>query len=181
MQQVFEANTLGPLRLTRILLLYMRRARRGIIAHIAGIGGYSGAPNAGMFCSSKAAMAIALEALQHEVASFGIRVCLVQLGHFRTPFLSAGHRQKVSNHIPDYDPVLTPIRRVFDTFDGAQQGDPEKGARVIVEALTKEAKDVPFLLPVGPDVPKAESQAHQRRVEQMQAVQDWTSRTDLDE
>lgn len=180
MQQVFETNTFGPLRLTRILLPYMRRARRGTIAHIAGIGGYSGAPNAGLFCSSKAAISIALEALQQEVISFGVRVCLVQLGHFRTPFLSAGHRQKVSNRITDYDPVLEPVRKVFNAFDGAQQGDPEKGARVIVEALTKETKEVPFLLPVGPDVPEAEWQTHKARAEQMETVQDWASRTDLD-
>ncbi|OJJ80515.1 uncharacterized protein ASPGLDRAFT_847063 [Aspergillus glaucus CBS 516.65] len=125
----------------------MRCARRGTIAHIAGIGSYSGAPNAGIFCSSKAAISIALEALQQEVISFGVRVCLVQLGHFRTL-----------------------IRRVFDTFDGTQQGDPEKGVRVIIEALTKEAKEVPFLLPVGPDVPEAEWKAHKGRAEQMQAV-----------
>ena len=77
----------------------MRCARRGIIAYIVGIGSYSDAPNAGIFCSSKAAISIALEALQQEVISFGVRVCLVQLGHFRTPFLSAGHRQKVLNRI----------------------------------------------------------------------------------
>lgn len=51
---------------------------------------------------------------------------------------------------------------------------------MIIEALTKEAKEVPFLLPVGPDVPEAEWQAHKGRAEQMQAVQDWASRTDLD-
>ncbi|KAJ5431526.1 hypothetical protein N7445_009258 [Penicillium cf. griseofulvum] len=82
----------------------------------------------GMFCSSKAAMPIALEALQQEVISFGVRG--------------------------------------VDTFDGAQQDDPEKGAHVIVEVLGKEAKEVPFLLPIGPDVPEAEWQAHKKRVEQ---------------
>lgn len=178
-QHVFETHVFGPLRVFRAVLPYMRKERRGIIAHLAGIGGLQGAPNAGVFCASKAAAATVIEAFQKEVAPLGIRMCLIQLGHFRTPFLSQGHRRKVQARIADYNPILEPIRQVFDQFDGAQQGDPIKAAAVIVEALTMDPKDVPFLLPVGPDMPAAELKAHEIRVENMSALRALTDRTDL--
>ncbi|EKV10243.1 Short chain type dehydrogenase, putative [Penicillium digitatum] len=64
-----------------------------------------------VLAASKVALSTVVEALQKEVAPL-----VVQLGHFRTPFLSAGHRTKVAGHINDYDPVLDPIRTVFDAL-----------------------------------------------------------------
>ncbi|KAJ5170454.1 short chain type dehydrogenase [Penicillium coprophilum] len=179
-QHIFETHVFGPLRLTRAILPSMRSAHKGTIAHVSGIGSLQGAANAGIFCASKAALSMAVEALQKEVDPLGIHVSLVQLGHFRTPFLSAGHRRKVAGHISDYDPVLNPIRAAFDSFDGSQQGDPVKGARVIVDAVARGDGTLPWLLPVGPDVPAAELQAHESRASQMQAVHAWTSVTDVD-
>lgn len=178
-QHVFETHVFGPLRLFRAVLPYMRAGKRGVIAHLAGIGGLQGAPNAGVFCASKAAAATVIEAFQKEVAPLGIRMCLIQLGHFRTPFLSPGHRRKVHARIADYNPVLEPIRDIFNNFDGAQQGDPVKAANVIVEALTKDANNIPLLLPVGPDLPAAELKAHEIRVENMSALRALTDGTDL--
>ena len=47
------------------------------------------------------------------------------------------------------------MRRIFQAFDGQQPGNPEKGARLIVEALTNsgraKGRKLPSRLPLGED------------------------------
>jgi len=158
----------------------MRQAGRGIIVNVAGIGAFRGSPNAGLYCASKAALTTLTEALQHETDPHGIRVCLLQLGHFRTSFLQPSHRVKVAGHIPDYDPVLDPLRAAFNGLNGAQPGDPVKAATVIVELLKKsDPRDIPFLLALGSDVPAAELSTHKARREEMLKTESITSSTDF--
>ncbi|KAF4543307.1 Short-chain dehydrogenase/reductase SDR [Lasiodiplodia theobromae] len=177
LQQLFDTIALGPLRLARSVLPLMRRARAGVIANVAGIGALRGSPNAGPYCAAKAALSTLTEAMHDELAPLGVRVCLVQLGHFRTNFLQPGHRRKVQAHISDYDAVLDPIRAAFDGLNGAQQGDPLKGAQAIVKVLA--GPEVPPLLAVGPDVPAAELRAHDQRRAQILAWQHIGGGTDL--
>lgn len=179
--KVFNTNVFGPLRLIRAILPWMRSYGHGTIANICGIGGMNGAPNAGIYCSSKAAFASITEALQRETDGLGINVCLVQLGHFRTSFLQPGHRIKVENPIADYSPILAPIQKAFDGLNGNQQGDPSKAAAVIADALTSSKGSFPSLLPVGPDVPKAELQTHTARLDKMLECNIYTGITDINE
>ena len=169
----------GPLRLIRAILPWMRSNRHGTVANICGIGAMNGAPNAGIYCSTKAALVSITESLQRETASLGISVCLVQLGHFRTSFLQPGHRIKVASPIPDYSPILAPVQSAFNGLNGNQQGDPAKAAKVIVDALTNNKGSFPSLLPVGPDVPKAELQTHTARLEKMLECNVYTGTTDI--
>ncbi|KAI4864289.1 hypothetical protein F4820DRAFT_449127 [Hypoxylon rubiginosum] len=174
---VFQTNFFGPLRLIRAVLPHMRRVGRGVIFNIAGADAYEGAPNAGVYGASKAALAAVTEALQRETDPLGVRVCLVQLGHFRTPFLARGHRLRIAEHIEDYDMVLTPPRRSLNALNGAQPGDPRKAARVIVDlyaaARDREEGDdvdnnnnqIPFLLLLGSDAPAAAQTALETRLE----------------
>lgn len=177
LQHVFATHVFGPLRLVRAALPLMRRDHHGVIANVAGIGALRGAPNAGAYCSSKAALTTLTESLQQELAPLGIQVCLIQLGHFRTAFLQPNHRRKAKHTISDYETVLTPIRSAFNALDGAQQGSPFKAAEVIVKLLTRH--EVPPLLPVGPDVLTAELVAHEERRDRMLELSEVTSVTDI--
>ncbi|KAI1762631.1 hypothetical protein GGR53DRAFT_532454 [Hypoxylon sp. FL1150] len=160
---VFQTNFFGPLRLMRAVLPHMRRAGHGVILNVAGVDAYEGKPNAGVYGASKAALAAATEALQREADPLGVRVCLVQPGHFRTPFLARGHRLRAGETIPDYDAVLAPLRRGLNDLNGAQPGDPRRAARALVDLVARDdLRQIPFLVLLGSDAPAAADRARAR-------------------
>jgi NAD(P)-dependent dehydrogenase (short-subunit alcohol dehydrogenase family) len=161
----------------------MRSRRRGVVANVAGIGALQGAIGAGVFCSSKAAMTCATEALHAETSPLGINVCLIQLGHFRTAFLNPGHRLKTQATLADYDVVMESTRKIFDDFDGSQQGDPKEAGRLIVDVLTQsgraEGRCIPGYLAVGSDVVAATEKVRSSRQAEMEAWARLSHSTDL--
>ncbi|KAK4171664.1 putative oxidoreductase [Triangularia setosa] len=180
LQDIFTTNVFAPIRLARAVLPHMRHRGSGAIFNVAGIGGFSGSPNAGAYCSSKAALATLTEALQRETGPLGIRVCLVQLGHFKTSFLRTGHRLQTARCIVDYDPVLEPLRKAFNGLNEHQPGDPEKAAKVLVNIVGCGVDKIPMLLALGSDVPPAELSAHEAKRQAFLTYAPITNSTDLE-
>ncbi|KAI2791859.1 hypothetical protein POX_c04739 [Penicillium oxalicum] len=83
-----EVNFYGPLRLIRAILPQMRQRRSGDIVLISSGAGFVARPGRGTYSASKFAIEAIHESLSHEVASFAIRVLIVEPGAFRTPFAS---------------------------------------------------------------------------------------------
>jgi hypothetical protein len=85
----------------------------------------------------------------------GIKVVTIEPGNFRTNFLSGGSKVTAKKEIDDLKPILSPTRNFFSTYDHNQPGDPAKGARLIVEALTGTkrcaGRTLPQRLAIGPD------------------------------
>ncbi|KAH8149682.1 uncharacterized protein LAJ45_06313 [Morchella importuna] len=135
----WNTNVFGVTKVLRAVLPYMRLCRSGMIANMGSIGGWRGYGGA-------------------EVAPLGIDVVCIEPGYFRTNFLAPGHRTSSAKHIADYDPVMEPLRNMLSAYNGKQPGDPEKGARVIVEILTKtgrvQGKVLPGRIPLGSDALK---------------------------
>jgi NAD(P)-dependent dehydrogenase (short-subunit alcohol dehydrogenase family) len=104
---------------------------------------------------SKAACSIHSEALRNEVAHLGIEVTAIEPGYFRTNFLTTSNRQRAKKVISDFAPVTGPAKAALDEKNLHQPGDPVKGARLIVEVLTKtgrcEGKALPSRLALGND------------------------------
>jgi len=178
--QLYKTNLLGPMSLARALLPHFRARRAGVIANVAGIGALRGAAAAGYYCASKAAFRIVSEALRAEVAAFGIEVCCVMLGHFRTSFLDQGHRLAVWGRIDEYEGVLGGIRSGFSAFHGKQPGDPVKAGKVIVGVLAGNGGlGVPAVLPVGEDVFEKIEEGCARAMGQVEGLKEVAGYTDL--
>ncbi|KAI1261344.1 hypothetical protein F5Y18DRAFT_202353 [Xylariaceae sp. FL1019] len=179
---VFQTNVFGPLRLIRAALPSMRRRRSGVIINICGVATYNGSPNAGPYCATKSALSALTESLQRETESLGVHVCLAQLGHFRTPFLTDGHRRHVEHPIPDYSEALEPLRKAFNGLNGAQPGNPVQAAKLLVELAGRRGgaeKPIPKFLPLGSDVIPAMRTAYEQRVDEAQRWEQLTISTDL--
>ncbi|ERF73478.1 hypothetical protein EPUS_04101 [Endocarpon pusillum Z07020] len=181
--QVYSTNLFGLLRLRVAVLPQMRSRRQGVIANVARIGALQVAIGAGVFCSSKAAMTCATEALHAETSPLGINVCSIQLGHFRTAFLSPGPRLKTQITLADCDVFMESTRKIFDDFDGSQQGDSKEAGRVIVEVLIQseraEGRCIPGCLAVGSDVAAATEKVQSSREVEMKAWALLSHSTDL--
>jgi NAD(P)-dependent dehydrogenase (short-subunit alcohol dehydrogenase family) len=150
----FNTNVLGLLNATRAILPYMRAQRSGTVALFGSLGSWSGAPGAGIYCATKWAVSGLAESLRLDVADFGIRVCVIEPGYFRTGFLNAGARVRTERRIEDYEgSAVGKTRAMLDQYDEKQPGDLEKGAKVIVDCFERGDGEggVPLRLVLGSD------------------------------
>jgi NAD(P)-dependent dehydrogenase (short-subunit alcohol dehydrogenase family) len=146
---VMETNFFGALALTRALLPHLRERRAGHIFNVSSVAGLIGFAGGGLYSASKFALEGLTEALAAELASFGIRVTLVEPGGFRTGF-SGGSLRMAERVIDDY--AGTPAaktRASMGRYAGHEPGDPAKAALAIIGAL--EAAQAPLRLVLGAD------------------------------
>ncbi len=131
----------------------MREQKSGTIAHFGSVGSWGGAPAGGLYCATKWAITGVTESLRPELAGFGIDVCVIEPGYFRTGFLNAGARIGTEVRMKEYDEgAAGQVRAVYNEKADKQLGDVEKGCKVIFEVLTKKGgREVPMRLVLGSD------------------------------
>jgi NAD(P)-dependent dehydrogenase (short-subunit alcohol dehydrogenase family) len=83
-KEQFETNFFGAVRMTQAVLPVMRRQLQGRIVNVSSVAGQIGVPGQAAYCATKFAMEGYTESLLFEVERFGIEVCLVEPGFFRT-------------------------------------------------------------------------------------------------
>ncbi|MEA2748606.1 MAG: hypothetical protein QOI41_2749 [Myxococcales bacterium] len=137
----------GAVTLTRAVLPRMRERKTGTVVQITSVGGLITAPGFGPYCAAKHALEAVSEALAAEVAPFGIRVLIVEPGAFRTSLFGPAFRTMPA--MEAYAPTVGPTRAFASQSHGAQDGDPVKAARAIVDAVVAGAPTL--RLPLGAD------------------------------
>ena len=85
-QQLFDTNFFGLVRLTREVLPHLRAQGSGRIINIGSVLGLLPAPYGALYAASKHAVEGYSESLDHEVLTFGIRICLLEPAYTRTSF-----------------------------------------------------------------------------------------------
>ena len=131
-------SLVGPMNVTRAFLPAMRKQKAGrkiiSISSTAGLVGYE-------FCTAYSASKFGLdgwmEALQVEVAPFGIETMIVNPGFFRTELLTSESTQYADNTVDDYRERRTQQEAFWTGANGTQGGDPAKLAQALV-TLDKE-------------------------------------------
>lgn len=93
------------------------------------------APGAGYYAASKCALEGMTEGLRLETTPLGIKVMIVEPGAFRTDFAGRSLTQS-KTAIADYAGTAGKRRIENDKTHGTQQGDPNKGARLIAAEET---------------------------------------------
>lgn len=161
----FNTNVFGAANITRASVPYLRKAAQTgsshvVIAHFGSLASYWSFPAMAHYCASKAAVSLLTDGIGREVAPFGIKACTIEPGFFRTEFLNMGEAQRriqTAAIVPAY--VGTPVaesRELLIKANNNQAGDPEKGAKVIVDVLTgtgvASGKEIPDRLHLGSDI-----------------------------
>jgi len=87
-QQMFNVNVYGVIRMIRAVVPYMRKEKSGRIINIGSIAGKMVIPVSGAYCASKFALEALNDALRLELMAFGISVVLVEPGNIQTNFMN---------------------------------------------------------------------------------------------
>ena len=144
--RLFQTNFFGPVALIQAVPPHMRRQRAGAIVNISSIAAVNTFPGSGYYGASKCALEGLSSALEKEVAPLGIQVMVVEPGAFRTDFSGRSLRQ-AEKAIADYAETAGRRRIEHDHSHGTQPGDPDQGARLVLEALR--GPQPPFRLVLG--------------------------------
>lgn len=129
----------GPMNVTRALLPLMRAQRSGKIISISSTAGLVGFEYCTAYSASKFGLDGWTEALQAEVAPFGIETMIVNPGFFRTELLTEASTQYAATTIADYADRNAQQHAFWKSQNGIQSGDPAKLAQALLQ-LTSEAK-----------------------------------------
>lgn len=143
-RRLFETNVFGLIEMTKAALPHMRARKRGWIVNLSSIAGLAATPGFSVYNGSKFAVEGLSEALAGEVASFGLRVLIVEPGPFRTDF--AGRSIVHATPLPDYTEAIASTRRYIADADGHQTGDPARAARAILDHVAQNRPELRMVL-----------------------------------
>lgn len=161
---LFQTNFFGPVSLIKEVLPYMRGMKSGSIVNISSIAAVNTFPGSGYYGASKCALEGMSSALQKETEPLGIKVMVVEPGAFRTNFSGRSLKQ-TELQISDYDSTAGLRRIENDHSHGTQCGDPDKGAKLVLEAIQSE--NPPFKFILGGDAWEVYRQREQMQNEEM--------------
>ncbi len=108
-QQVFETNVWGLLRVCRVVLPQMRKQNDGLIINVSSVAATMGLPFRGIYSASKAAVEILTESLSMEVQPFGVRVCSVLPAEVKTSINT--------NRLVAHGNVSSPYQAIIETMN----------------------------------------------------------------
>lgn len=135
---MFELNFFAVLSVTRAVLPGMRARGGGWIVNMSSVAGLRGITGFGYYSATKFAVEAVTEVLREEVAAQSIRVMAVEPGAFRTRAYAGFADEPINETISQYRTMLAQIRAAMIEQDGAQPGDPRRGARAVIAAMAQD-------------------------------------------
>ncbi|MFL0410978.1 oxidoreductase [Microbacterium paludicola] len=174
--ELFATNFFGPVDLIKQVLPQMRARRSGTIVNVSSIGAPRSNPGSGYYTATKTALEGVSDALRREVEPLGIRVLVLEPGAFRTDFSGRSLKQS-RTVIADYADTAGKRRIENDTTHGTQQGDPDRAATVIIDAVY--ADQAPFRLLLGSDATQIVRDELQGRIDEIDAWAHVSRTTDF--
>jgi NAD(P)-dependent dehydrogenase (short-subunit alcohol dehydrogenase family) len=147
-RDMFDVQVFGVWNVLRAVLPTFRANRSGHVINVSSILGLTAFPGWGLYCAGKYALEGITASLAGEVASFGIRVTLVEPGYMQTDFLRPASLGLPSATSEDY-PAIREMTDAHLAMPGTQLGDPARAARAIISVAV--SGDAPLHQLLGSD------------------------------
>lgn len=138
-QRQVQTNLLGVIWMCQAVLPILRSQQKGFIFNISSIAGYYGFRGTSLYNATKFAVTGLSEALSQEVAPWGIYVCNVAPGPYRTDW--AGASLEKAQALKDLDPqspyyeLNKLMAERYAQMDRQQPGDPRHIGRVLLSCV----------------------------------------------
>jgi NAD(P)-dependent dehydrogenase (short-subunit alcohol dehydrogenase family) len=144
-QQQLQTSLMGPMLVTRAVLPVMRKQGSGHIISISSTAGLASYEFCSAYSASKFGLEGWMQALQVEVAPFGINTTIVNPGFFRTELLTEQSTKYADNPIADYDERREQQMVFWKGANGQQSGDPAKLAKALITIANEVKPPLRFL------------------------------------
>ncbi len=161
-----DVNLFGALWVSRAAIAPLRARGGGDIVQISTVGAIGSMPTMGLYNAGKWALEGFSEALSAEVAPFGIRVTIAQLGGFATDW--AGSSMRFADPLPEYDELRSSLFGTSevpwprtDVDEPMSDADPRLAAETLMTHLAD--PDRPLRTLVGADAPEHATLAYAAR------------------
>jgi len=171
--QQLQTSLIGPMIVTRAVLPIMRKQRSGHIIAISSTAGLTSLEFCSAYSASKFGLEGFIQALQTEVAPFGINTTIVNPGFFRTELLTEQSTKYADKPIADYSEKREQLMAFWKGANGQQPGDPAKLAKALV-TITSEEKP-PLRLLAGADAVSTAEQVATTLQQQANAYRELSS------
>jgi NAD(P)-dependent dehydrogenase (short-subunit alcohol dehydrogenase family) len=148
-ERQIQTNLIGSIQLARAALPHLRQQGNGHLIQISSVGGQAAFPALSLYHATKWGIEGFYESLSQEVASFGIKVTLVEPGGARTKW--AGQSSDFAEPLAVYEKTpVAQIRQSLKSSAGANsKGDPRKMAQAIIDCA--DSANPPLRLTLGSD------------------------------
>ena len=143
--QQLQTSLIGPMIVTRAVLPVMRKQRSGHIIAISSTAGLTSLEFCIAYSASKFGLEGFIQALQTEVAPFGITTTIVNPGFFRTELLTEQSTKYADKPIADYSEKREQLMAFWKGANGQQPGDPAKLAQALITIANEENPPLRFL------------------------------------
>ena len=178
-EQQLATGLIGPMNVTRAVLPVMRQQRSGHIISISSGAGLMGFEFNSAYCAAKFGLEGWMEALQPEVAPFGINTTIVNPGFFRTELLTQESTSYAEPSIEDYAERHAARRDWYEAQHGQQSGDPAKLAQALLTIASQAPPPRRFI--AGADAIAIAEQKVQDLQQQINAYRDLSTSMALEE
>jgi NAD(P)-dependent dehydrogenase (short-subunit alcohol dehydrogenase family) len=145
LRELFETNTIGPLRLVQHLVPRWRARGHGVIVNVSSVQGGVSSPLEGPYSASKFALEALSESMHYELAHFGIRTVIVQPG-----YIAPGMKEAPNHEGPD---CYADLRRQWNGIDAKITGGNRSAAETVGAAVADAIENslTPLRVRVGAD------------------------------
>ncbi|MCL1059250.1 SDR family oxidoreductase [Shewanella gelidimarina] len=156
-QQMFDTNLLGPLRVMRAVLPTIRQQGKGTIINVTSSLSNFVLPLSGLYTASKTALETVTESYAYELAPLGIETLIVQPGAFNTGIMEKSHAPDESERASGYGATLNQTENMIQQFmalvqDSFFNNSPKMVADSVVALLERPYGSRPFRTLVDPSV-----------------------------
>jgi len=143
-KQQMETNFFGVARVTRAVLPHMRERRSGKIINISSIGGLIALPFQAYYSASKFAVEALTEALRLELKPFGIQVCCIEPGDFRTEMTD----KRIFARAADSKAYGAQMKRTVDAYaeDERTGSDPVLVAQLVERLIAERNPKIRYMV-----------------------------------
>jgi len=135
-----ETNFFGVQNVTREVIPLMREQGQGLIVNISSVSGLYGLPCFGAYNASKWALEGFSESLFYELLPFGIKVCLVEPGVYKTKIFYENRRyaSRFFNQESPYYEISQAFQKRTNDHVKADNKDPEDVAILIEDIINND-------------------------------------------
>jgi NAD(P)-dependent dehydrogenase (short-subunit alcohol dehydrogenase family) len=150
MQDLFNVNVFGPLRVDKAVLPQMRERRSGLLIHVTSTLGRVLPRTGGLYPASKWAAEGLAESLHYQLKPFGVEAVILEPGSFPTPAVLKGLMPNDARVAEAYAATSQPARRAQEVSPDYTPPDPQEVADAVLKLIETPSGRRPLRTVVGP-------------------------------